>query len=156
MPWDKDFQKKLIKGKIAEEIFHQMFIEDGKYVVIPFGYEKVLPELVRFKDKSLLSSIKDSPDFVLSYKDESVEDILLVEVKYRYRINTKENLQMAKEQNKRWSPSCLFVASLNGFHFDKCSDVIKNNGIMNHLSEKMVSKSLQFKYLKLLAEFIIR
>jgi len=154
MSWSKDFQKNLIKGKITEEIFHQMFIEDGKYVVIPFGYEKVLPELVRFKDKSLLESIKDSPDFVLAYKQESIEDILLVEVKFRHKMVASENLKMVIEQNKRWSPSCLFIATAGGFYFGKCKDIIKNKGMIDPLTEKMVSRIIQDKYKKILKDFL--
>lgn len=150
----KNFEKNLIKGKITEEIFHQMFIEANKYVVIPFGYEKLLPELLRYKDKRALKSIKDAPDFVLAYKKESIEDILLVEVKYQSKISTKETLKFAEEQNQRWSPSCIFIATPERFYFDKCKDIIKNKGMMNILSAEMISKNLQSKYIKILSEFI--
>ena len=44
------FTKNLVKGKIAETIFAQMFREVGDYTVIEFGYEKIIPELIQQKD----------------------------------------------------------------------------------------------------------
>ncbi len=44
--------KKLIKGKIAEIIFEQMFRETGEYTIIPFGYENIVPELTQCKKNS--------------------------------------------------------------------------------------------------------
>jgi len=40
-----DFSRDLIKGRIAEVIFEQMFREQGQYTVIPFGYEQTVPTL---------------------------------------------------------------------------------------------------------------
>lgn len=41
-----EFAEGLIKGKIAEIIFTQMFRAEGKYSVIPFGYENLIPSLI--------------------------------------------------------------------------------------------------------------
>jgi len=151
----KDFQKRLITGKIAEIIFQQMFIEDGKYTVIPFGYERVLPELVKYKENGILKNIRNSPDFVLAYKDENINNIFLVEIKYQSRMDSGENLSLAIEQNKRWSPSWVFVATPGGFFFDDCRSIIKNKGEIRRLFETKINKETQEKYLKILKEFLI-
>jgi len=38
-----NFTKQLVKGKIAEVIFAQMFRQSGNFTVLEFGYEKVIP-----------------------------------------------------------------------------------------------------------------
>lgn len=150
----KNFQEQLIKGKIAELIFQQMFIEDGKFTVIPFGYERILPELVKFKNKKYLQDIKNSPDFVLAYKEDNKENIFLVEVKSKSYLDQKRDFELAKEQNIRWSPSFIFIATPDRFYFDNCKNIIKNDGFIKSLSERMVSRELQCKYLKILNKFL--
>lgn len=41
-----DFHFNLIKGKIAELIFQQMWADAGKYTILSLGYERVLPGLL--------------------------------------------------------------------------------------------------------------
>jgi hypothetical protein len=101
-----------------------------------------------------LKPIRTAPDFVLIPKDENDENVLIVEVKFRTDIKKKDNLEIAREQNKRWNPSFLFVATPNCFYFDKCIEVIKNNGIMNPFDENFISSKLQTKYLKILNKFL--
>lgn len=40
------FTRNLVKGRIAETIFAQMFRDSGSYTVLEFGYEKVVPQVV--------------------------------------------------------------------------------------------------------------
>lgn len=151
----EQFSKDLIKGKIAETIFELMFREAGKYTVIPFGYEKTFPELIQFRKRlpgaqKVIDNIKNSPDFAIISKDRN--KIYLVEVKYRAISYKKEVVDIAKDQEKRWKPSCLFLATQNGFYFDLCSNILKKGGIPK-LGETMISINLQRKYLALLKEF---
>ncbi len=44
-----EFSKDLIKGKVAEVIFEQMFREEEKFTVIPFGYEHTMPTLAQYR-----------------------------------------------------------------------------------------------------------
>ena len=150
-----NFSKDLIKGKIAEIIFDQMFREAGEYTIIPFGYESIVPELSQCnkfsKAQKVIDNIRHSPDFVLI--SQSKESVYLVEVKYRSKFN-KENIKnLANEQDKRWHPSWIFLATLDGFYFDSCSKIIKNNGEVSELENWVISKDLQNKYLNLLKEF---
>lgn len=39
------FSRDLLKGKIAEVIFEQMFRDCGKFTILSFGYEKTVPEV---------------------------------------------------------------------------------------------------------------
>ena len=127
---DTNFSKKLIKGKIAEIIFDQMFRETEKYTIIPFGYESIMPELSQCKKLSkaqkVIDTIRHSPDFVLI--SQSKESVYLVEVKYNSKFDKKRNKDLAIDQDKRWHPSWIFIATLGGFYFDSCSKIIKNNG----------------------------
>jgi len=152
---DIDFQKNLIKGKIAQIIFEQMFREQGEYTVIPFGYENILPEIFPQRNnfegaQKAIDNIRNAPDYTLiSAKKEKV---YLVEVKYRRELNIGGIKDTAAKQMQRWNPSCIFVATQNGFYFDLCSSILKNNKI-SKLTERMISKELQSKYLELLNEF---
>jgi hypothetical protein len=151
---DKDFTKDLIKGKIAEIIFSQMFSEEGGHSLIPFGYENITPELAHCGKKSYIAekvkdNIRTSPDFVLISKDK--ENIFLVEVKYRSRIDKKYIERIAKKQNERWNPSYIFLATPEGFYYDSCTSIINNHGEIARLV--FVRKELQDKYLELLKLF---
>jgi hypothetical protein len=150
----KDFQEQLIKGKITEIIFQQMMVQMGKYTILPLGYESVLPELIERHNSEILKPLRSAPDFVLIPRDENDENILIVEIKFRRHITAKNNLEIASEQNRRWNPSYLFVATPDCFYFDKCVDIIRNNGIMNPLQEWFVSSKLQTKYLNMLNKFL--
>jgi hypothetical protein len=149
-----DFSRRLIKGKIAEIIFQQMFSNTGKFTIIPFGYEYTTPELSQHekndKAKEVIDNIRNAPDFALISKNGN--SVYLVEVKYRSKIELNKIIEIASAQNKRWSPSYLFVASLNGFYFDNCHNII-NIGKISKLKENWVEKNLQNTYLGLLREF---
>lgn len=152
----KDFQENLIKGKIAELIFQQMMAESEKHTILPLGYERVLPGLLDRHNNDILKPIRTAPDFVLIPKDENDDNILIVEVKFRKSITAKNNLEVASEQNKRWNPSYLFVATSNRFYFNKCEEIVKNKGMMEELEDVFVSQKLQTKYLKILNRFLDR
>ncbi len=90
----KDWARQHIKGRIAEHIFDEMFRdakfgEERNYTVIPFGYETVMPELMQTvkgtKYKELVNTIRDAPDFALVRH--APTEVLLVEVKYRSKLN---------------------------------------------------------------------
>jgi len=148
------FSRELIKGRIAEVVFEQMIREEGKYTVIPFGYEHTIPTLAQYQHlaivKRVMENIKDAPDFVLISEDKS--KVFLVEVKYRYHIDPDELRISAKKLLKRWDPSWLFMASPNGFYFAPCNSIIKD-GAITALSSSWVAKDRQREYLKLLNEF---
>lgn len=150
----KDFQKQLIKGKIVELIFQQMWADAGEYTILPLGYERVLPGLLDRHNSEILKPIRTAPDFVLIPKDEKDDNILIVEVKFRKHPENRKDLYLiTTEQNKRWNPSYLFVATLKNFYFGKCDEIIKNRSIKK-LDEKYVSLNLQNKYLKMINEFL--
>lgn len=150
----KDFQEQLIKGKIAELIFQQMWAEVGSYTILPLGYERVLPGLLDRHNNKILEPIRSAPDFVLIPKDEKDDNILIVEVKFRKDPKNGNNLkELAIEQNKRWNPSYLFIATLDNFFFGKCEEIIKNRK-MQKLEDKYVPIYVQEKYLKILNGFL--
>ncbi len=151
----KDFEKQLIKGKIAEIIFQQMWADAGKYTILPLGYESVLPGLLERRSSEILKPIRSAPDFILIPKDEKDDNILIVEVKFSRNPEAFNRLrEVVLEQNKRWNPSYMFIASLKRFYFGKCNDILSNKCI-KPLEEKFVPFNLQEKYLKLLKEFEI-
>ena len=151
----KDFSKQLIKGKIAEMVFDQMFREAGKYTVIPFGYESVVPELMQYTKqteyKALLENIRNAPDFALV--SHSPKEVFLVEIKYRSKIDLEEIKRSADDICERWKLAWLFVATPDGFYFDACTDIVES-GRMTPLTHEYVSKDVQEKYIALLKEFI--
>jgi len=149
-----DFQKQLIKGKIAEIIFQQMWAEVGKYTILPLGYERILPGLLDRHNNEVLKPIRTAPDFVLIPKDEKDENIMIVEVKFKKNPDLGDYVyNNAVEQNKRWNPSYLFIASLEHFYFDKCDKIISARTI-SKLSVNYVPSEIQEKYLKIIEEFL--
>jgi len=76
------FVTNLIKGRITETIFHQMFQEATTFTIIPLGYENIIPELAQYQHKvknpTTLNNLRNVPDFLLISKDK--DEVHLVEV----------------------------------------------------------------------------
>src|SRR3989339_1025555 len=147
------FSENLIKGKVAEVIFEQMFRESGKFTILKSGYEYIFPELAQYKQlprvELMLQNIKDIPDFILISDDK--RKVYLVEVKYRTNLVNKEILKMAEKTLKAWNHSCLFVASPDGFYFGPCNTIVNNGGKIELF--KWINNEIQNEYLKLLKKF---
>ena len=95
-----NFSKQLIKGKIAETIFEEMFRVSEEFTIIPVGYEHTTPILAQFQHhaqiKEVLENLKSAPDFALISQDKS--QVYLVEVKYRSSLNEASILEIAEER----------------------------------------------------------
>lgn len=156
MDLNTDYYKGLIKGKITESIFEEMFKVSEKFTVLQMGYEHTLPQLAQYQNhvqiKQVLENIRHTPDFILI--SENKEQVFLVEVKFRHELYSKELLNQAEEINQRWQPCFLFVATPEKFYFDSCSEIITDNGKIKELNEYWISKSDQQFFIKLLNEFI--
>jgi len=151
-----NFSKQLIKGRIAETIFEEMFRASEELTIIPVGYEHTTPILAQFQHhaqvKEVLENLKSAPDFALISQDKS--QVYLVEVKYRSSLKDASILEIAQETKTRWNPCFLFVATQNNFYFSSCSQIIANKGKMDELSERWIKEDVQKEYLSLLKEFI--
>ncbi len=152
----EQFIKDLIKGKIAEIIFEQMFRETGNYTILHSGYEYTLPELAQYQHfaeiKAVIENIRNAPDFILISQDK--KEVYLVEVKYRKHRDANELKRIVQDTLKTWNPSWLFVASPDGFFFEPCNSILKNNGRIGHLvNEKFVKPKIREEYLGFLNQF---
>jgi hypothetical protein len=151
----KDFSKQLIKGKIAEMVFDQMFRKVGVYTVIPFGYEAIIPELMQYADQSeqreLINNIRSAPDFALV--QHSPKQVMLIEVKYRSKIDMLEIQRTAGYIQIRWKLVWLFVATPEGFYLDSCADIAEQ-GRLTPLEPDMVPQEVQDEFLALIRDFI--
>lgn len=150
-----DFSKQLIKGKIAEMVFEQMFRRVNGYTVIPFGYESIIPELVQYAEKEdrsgLIENIRNAPDFALVSHDP--KQVLLVEVKYRSNLNLEQIKETAKRICDQWKLAWIFIATPHGFFFDFCAD-IEHLEQLTPLDEKIISREIQDEYVHLIKDFI--
>jgi len=150
-----NFIKQLVKGKIAEIIFEQMFRESSKFTILHSGYEYTLPELAQYQNfaevKAVMTNIRNAPDFILISQDK--KEVHLVEVKYRNQLYLKDIREIAENLLKNWNPSWLFVATPNGFYFEPCNKILNNNGEIKSLYETWIDFETQKEYLKLLNEF---
>src|SRR4051812_7103160 len=112
--------KNFIKGKIAELVLDQMFREAGKYTVIPFGYERTLPEIAQhirtIKYQHVLDNVRTAPDFVLISEDKT--NVYMVEVKYRKSCTEVELRDICEKIQSNWNSIWLFLATQDGFYFD--------------------------------------
>jgi hypothetical protein len=149
-----EFTRNLIKGKIAEVVFQQMFREQGSYTIIPFGYEYTVPQLTQCQNANrqaqrVINNIKHAPDFALVSSNN--QNVYLVEVKFMSKYSEKYALADAQYQKERWDPSYIFIATLDGFYFDSCTNIINKEGKAEKLN--WVSAEIQAQSLKLLQEF---
>lgn len=152
-----NFSKNLVKGRITETLFEQMLRDTECFTILSFGYEKVLPELAHRQHdmhaEETMEIIRRAPDFAV-INNESHE-VHLIEVKYMMNPRTEWVLRDAKQMFESWKPSYLFLATPNGFFFDKVSTIVEKGGVISPFSHPKVTKELQGKYLSLLNEFIV-
>ena len=132
-----------------------MFRESEKYTILHSGYEYTLPELAQYQHlaevNAVIENIRNAPDFVLISQDK--KEVHLVEVKYRRFRNPQELKELVDKTLEIWNPSWLFVASPDGFFFEPCNTISKNNGAIGPLYDKWVDLQIQGEYLKLLNKF---
>ena len=149
-----DFTRQLVKGKIAETIFSQMFRESGNFTVLEFGYEKVIPEMIQQgfnESNSMIETLRTAPDFAIIDRD--TRQVKLVEVKYQRFLNLEYTLKAANRMSQSWNPSYLFIATLDGFYMDEITNIIKNNGKIATLKHPKINEDLQNDYLQILKKF---
>lgn len=157
MPYDAtDFSRKLVKGRVAETLFEQMLRDTGKFTMLAFGYENVLPELAHRQHdlhaEEAMEIIRRAPDFAVI--NNQTHDVHLIEVKYMMNPRADWILRDAVRMFESWKPAHLFLATPDGFFFDKASDIIKNHGVISPLNHPDIPPVLQAKYVALLNEFI--
>lgn len=150
------FSRKLVKGRVAETLFEQMLRDTGCFTVLSFGYENVIPELARrqqdMRAKETMDIIRRAPDFAVINNE--THEVHLIEVKYMKNPRTDWILRDVNRMYECWKPSYLFLATPEGFFFDKAIKVIENKGVMKRLSHPQIPDTLQAKYTELLNEFI--
>lgn len=150
------FSKNLVKGRIAETIFEQMLRDAECFTILAFGYESVLPELAHRQHdihaEETMEIIRRAPDFAVINNE--THDVHLIEVKYLMNLKAEWVLKDAKLMYESWKPSYLFLATPEGFFFDKAGDIVKNNGAIPPFIHPKIPKELQEKYLALLNNFI--
>jgi len=151
-----NYVRGLIKGKITETIFEEMFRTTGEFTILPTGYEHTVPELAQYQHhvqvQQVLENIRHAPDFILLSQDKT--KVFLVEVKYRSNFTNKGMFDIAVEVSKLWNPSYLFLASKDNFYFSPCNKIVNNNGELEVLNDSWIKKSVQDKYLDLLNDFL--
>jgi hypothetical protein len=149
-----DFARNLVKGKIAETVFAQMLRETQTFIVLEFGYEKVVPELVQQgypQDTGIIETLRSAPDFAVI--NQETKKVHLIEVKYLRNMNHKYVLGYATRMAKSWNPSYLFVATLDGFYFGEINEIIQSNGAIEPLQHAQIENEMQKKYLQILQDF---
>lgn len=153
-----DFTRQLIKGRIAENIFAQMYRSSGHFTVLEFGYENIVPELVQHGyrediEGGIISTLKTAPDFAVIDTSAHSEKVQLVEVKYRKKLDRAETLRIAQHMQKSWNPSYLFIATLDDFYFGAIGDIIAKDGWIKPLDDPRLPKHETQQYLQILRDF---
>lgn len=149
------FSRDLLKGKIAEVIFEQMFRDCGKFTILPFGYEKTVPEVAQYQHvlevQQVLDNIRHAPDFIIINQDRT--QVYLVEIKYRHTTSPQEIKKIAEQVREHWTVAWLFLATPEGFYFDPINRIIASGGKIPPLAPSWIDANTQKHYLSLLMEF---
>lgn len=149
------FTKELIKGRIAETIFEQMFREGERFTILRFGYESTSPELAQYQhrliNKKVLDKVRHAPDFLLLTENKT--EAYFVEVKFRQALIPEELEKIAQQVLEQADPSWLFLATPNGFYFDPCNTIVNKHGHISQLTENWIPLPLQEEYKLLLNAF---
>ena len=146
--------ERMIKGKISELIFEEMFLSQGKFKIVHNGYEYTDPEIaqnLRNINKKYFYGLRHKPDFILFPWNSSKK--FLVEIKYRYSLNGDEILQIAKELKNNYGLCYLFIATPEKFYFNACTEILEKE-VISEMSENWIPSLIQKKFLKLLNKFI--
>jgi len=150
------FSKNLVKGRIAETLFEQMLRDAGKFTILAFGYENIVPELAhRHTDvhaQETMEIIRRAPDFAVI--NNITHEVRLIEVKYLRDPRADRILKDAQRMAESWKPSYLFLATPVGFYFGKATEIVMNKGVIPPLNHPHIPKELEEKYTSLLNEFI--
>ncbi|HUQ84897.1 MAG TPA: hypothetical protein VM077_01105 [Candidatus Limnocylindrales bacterium] len=153
---DRKYSENLIKGKITEVIFEEMFRTSNEFTIIPLGYEHTTPILAQYQHfvhvQKVLENLRNAPDFALISQDKT--RVFLVEVKYRIQFDKYDIQKITNSISSAWDPCYLFIASENNFYFENTKNIANNNGEISKLSENWISNHIQEEYLFLLNEFI--
>lgn len=153
---DINYSRNLIKGKITEAIFEEMFRVSEEFIILPIGYEHTTPILAQYQHhvqiKAVLQNIRNAPDFALISHDH--KNVFLIEVKYRNVFTNEDIIQIAEDTITSWNPCFIFVASKDNFYFSSCKTIIDSHGEIERLRESWIKRELQQKYISLLQEFI--
>ncbi len=147
------FTKNLIKGRIAETVFAQMLRDAECFTVLEFGYEKIIPHLIQrgYDKNNITETLRTAPDFAVI--NQKTKEVRLIEVKYLRVLNNEYILKYAEKMSQSWNPSYLFIATLDGFYFDRIDVIIKRKGEIEPFKNSEISESIINKYLKILIDF---
>ncbi len=150
------FVKNIIKGKIAEIIVFEMFQEINRFIVIPFGTEMLIPDLLKLEKTEVVQNaigrLRQRPD--LSIVDTQTGSHFLIEVKYRESPTQALMLTLAKDLHESWPSAYLCVVSPLGFFFDSCAEIIAREGDISLIDGAIIPQDIQEKYLKIVQDTI--
>ena len=126
------------------------------YTVLEFGYEKVVHQLAKAPKsedaRAMIEIVRKAPDYAIV--NEETHNVTLVEIKYMAkRTNGKVNA-IAKEIERSWRHSALFIATPEGFFFDQVENIIKNKGVIRPFHHGKIQPKVVEQYVAMLNEFI--
>ncbi len=150
------FLKNLVRSKIAETLACEMFKEIPRFIVVPFGNEYILSDILKMdKDEQLQTyteQIHQRPDF--SIIDTETGSHFLTEVKYRENPTPALILTVAQELYAMWPTAYLCLVTPIGFFFDSCTEIIAHEGDIALTDTGIIPASIQEKYVKIVQEVV--
>ena len=142
----------MIKGRIAEAIIEDMFINMGMKVV-RYGYENVIPELAN-KNNLIKGKIADElrgmPDFIIL--DPKTNYAYYIEVKYR----KKGTFQFKKEY--KYPNAFIILVTPKGILVSEAKEVMKNPDSFVYLNKhkiisKIIDKDIVIQYIEFVKKY---
>ena len=150
------FEENLIKGKIVETIFQQMFIETDKYELYSFEATVDLSSIQHLSHHKDIQNILDGsspvPQCIIVPKGK--DEVYIINTLYSESYHSNDLIDQARDSHDKWEYSWLFLATRYHFHFDSCWNIMNSNGHMDLLPYTWIPRDIQDKYKSLLHQFL--
>jgi len=151
-----DFPENLIKGKIVETVFQQMFLEADLYEMYSFEATvdfSSIQHLSHHKDiQNIIDGTSPIPQCIIVPKGKS--EVYIVSTMYNPSYHSKELVETAQKLHHNWDYAWLFLATDHHLHFDSCWNIMNSHGHMDFLPYTWIPRDLQEKYRTLLRQFL--
>lgn len=153
---NNNFPENLIKGKIVETVFQQMFLGSDQYEMYSFEATvdfSSIQHLVHHTDiQNIIDGKAPVPQCIVVPKGK--DEVYIVNTLYSPSYHSQDLMVLAEKYHSQWEYSWLFFATDHHLHFDSCWNIMNSHGHMDFLPYTWIPRDIQDKYRTLLHQFL--